>query len=133
MRRLLLLTVLLAGTLAVPAAGASGQPGPVADCNAHGQLTHAYSAAQLRSGLNTMPADIKEYTDCYDVIQRQLLGQLGKPEPGAAPAPSSDSSSGGSFLPTPVIVVLVVLILVAAGFGALALRRRSAAGGGDDA
>jgi hypothetical protein len=131
MRRLLLLTVLLAGTLAVPAAWASGQPGPVADCNAHGQLTHSYSAAQLRSGLNTMPADIKEYTDCYDVIQRQLLGQLGKPEPGAAP--SSDSSSGGSFLPIPVIVVLVVLILVAAGFGALALRRRSAAGGGDDA
>jgi hypothetical protein len=131
MRRLLILIVLLACACAAPVAWAAGQTGPVADCNAHQQLTHHYSAAQLRRALNTMPADIKEYTDCYDVIQRQLLAQLGHPRPGAA-APKS-SSSGGSFLPTPVIVVLVVLILAAAGFGALALRRRHGAGGGDEA
>jgi hypothetical protein len=130
MRRLLIPIVLLACACAAPVASAAGQTGPVADCYAHQQLTHRYSTAQLRRALNTMPADIKEYTDCFDVIQRQLLAQLGHAKPGAAA--SKSSSSGGSFLPTPVIVVLVVLILVAAGFGAVALRRRRDAGGGGD-
>jgi hypothetical protein len=131
MRRLLILIVLVAVACAAPVARAAGQIGPVADCNAHGQLTHAYSAAQLRSSLNSMPADIKEYTNCFDVIQRQLLAQLGHAKSGTA-GPQT-ASSGGSFLPTPVIVVLVLLILAAATFGAVALRRRGRAGGGDDA
>jgi hypothetical protein len=114
-------------TLAAPASAA--QSPPVSDCNAHGRLTRTYTAKQLQTALSTMPADIKEYTDCYDVIQRALVADVG----GHHVNGSKDStSSGGSFLPTPVIVVIVVLALAAATFGGLALRRRSNDGGGSD-
>jgi hypothetical protein len=111
--------------LATPAAAA--QSPPVSDCNAHGRLTQTYTAKQLQTALSTMPADIKEYTDCYDVIQRALVADVG----GHHVNGSKDStSSGGSFLPTPLIVVIVVLALAAATFGGLALRRRSNDRGG---
>jgi hypothetical protein len=131
MRRLLLLTILVAGLCGAPAAAAAGAaPNPVADCNAHGTLTRHYTVTQLRNGLRTMPADIKEYSNCYDVLQRQLLAQLGKRQTGAG-VPQAPSSSGGSFLPTPVIVVLVVLVLGAAAIAAVALRRRRSGGEND--
>ena len=109
-----------AALVAAPAVAASAQP--VADCNAHGKLTAQYSVAQLRNALSTMPADVKEYTDCYDVIDRQLLSQLS----GSRGNGGTTSASSGSFLPTPVIVVLVLLALAAAALGAVALRRRRA-------
>ena len=123
---------MLASLLAAGAAGLLAVPPPsdrraelIADCNADGKLTHQYQAAELRTALNTLPADVREYTDCYDVIQRQLLAQLGQ-EPGTGTNASSTSS--GSFLPTPVIVVLVLLLLIAVTFGAIALRRRARSG-----
>jgi hypothetical protein len=108
------------GALALPALAAQSQV--VSDCNAHGRLTGHYSSVQLRNSLSTMSADVKEYTNCYDVIQRALLAQIGSSHVGAG-TPASQSSSG-SFLPTPVIVVLVLLVLGAAGFAVLAVRRR---------
>jgi hypothetical protein len=66
-----------------------------------------------------MPADVKEYTDCYDVIQRTLLAQAGGHGGG-----SGGSGSGGSFLPTPLLVVLIVLALGAVSFSVAAIRRR---------
>lgn len=120
MRRTLALAVFAAVMAANPTATAAA-PSPVPDCNLHSTLTHRYTVAQLRRGLSTMPAYVKEYTDCYDVIQRALLG-------GIRPSgPSGGGGGGDSFLPTPVIVVLVLLALAAAGLGAVALRRR---GGG---
>ncbi len=126
----------LAGALAVSATAAlatpalaAGQAPPVSDCNAHGRLTQTYTPKQLQTALSTMPADIKEYTDCYDVIQRALVADVGGHHVGGS---NDSSSSGGSFLPTPVIVVIVVLALAAATFGGLALRRRSSGGGGAD-
>jgi hypothetical protein len=112
----------LAVGVPTPAAVAGISPA-VADCNAHGQLTRHYTLVELRAALNTMPTDVKEYTDCYDVIQHQLSAQLS----GARPASSGSTSVGGpsgSFLPTPVIAVLVVLALGAVGFGIVAVRRR---------
>jgi len=122
------LTILLLATALIVPSTALGAPqsGAVADCNAHGQLTHQYTDSQLRIALGTMPADVKEYTDCYDVIQRALLAQVGSVHDSPA---SASGGSGGSFLPTPVIVVLVVLVAVGAALGALALRRRGGAGG----
>jgi hypothetical protein len=101
-----------------PAAEA-GLAAPVADCNAHAQLTHQYSVAQLRSALATMPADIKEYTNCGDVIQRALLAELGRLR-----GHGGSGQGGGSFLPTPLIVVLALLVLGGAGFAVYATRRR---------
>jgi hypothetical protein len=98
---------------------AAGLSPVVADCNTHARLTHQYSLAQLRNALATMPADVKEYTNCSDVIQRQLLAQL-----GGVHGHGGSGTQGGSFLPTPVIVVLALLVLGGAGFAAYAWRRR---------
>ena len=112
--------VICALLLAVPAADAAGLS-PTADCQAHGHLTQSYSTSQLRSSLVDMPADVQEYTNCYNVIQQKLEAQIpGGNIHGAA----SSSGSSGSFLPTPVIVVLVVLALGGATAGAVAIRRR---------
>jgi hypothetical protein len=124
-------TVSVACTIALlaTAPNAAAQARPVADCNAHGQLTQTYSAQQLKGALATMPATIKEYTNCYDVIQTQLLNQLG----GAKDAGGGkDSGSGSSFLPVPVIILLAVLLIAAGGYAALAVRRRGSGGGGPD-
>lgn len=116
-------TICVLGALA-PAAGAA-TPAPITDCTAHGHLTQTYSTSQLRTSLAQMPADVQEYTNCYDVIRSALLGGISG---GHTPAGGSSSSSGGSFLPTPVIVVIVVLVLGGATAGAVAIRRR---GSGD--
>jgi hypothetical protein len=124
MRRLLTLLALLSACLllaAVPAQAAAGSS-VIADCNAHGKLTRSYTDAQLRDALTTMPADVKEYTDCYDVIQHALLGQVSGSHPSGT---GGSGGSGGSFLPTWLIVVLVLLALAGLTLGAIAIRRRS--------
>ncbi len=121
MRRLLILAVFAAVQAAGPAT-AAGQPSPASDCNVHGSLTRHYTTEQLRRGLSTMPAYIKEYTDCYDVIRRTLLEQLGGRRTDAGSV--GGSGSGGSLLPAPLIVVLGLLALAASVFGVLAIRRR---------
>jgi Spy/CpxP family protein refolding chaperone len=112
-------------SLGVPALASAASGGTasqaITDCNDHGQLTQQYSSKVLRQALAQMPADVREYTDCFDVIERQLFKQLSKPSTGAA---TGSTSSGSSFLPTWLIIVIVVLALAAITFGALALRRR---------
>jgi hypothetical protein len=115
--------------VAVAAAALLGAPpasakftAPVADCNAHGQLTGHYTPAQLRQGLNTMPSDVKEYTDCFDVLNRAYLAAIGRLKTGA---PASAGTGGSSFLPAPLLILLGVLIVAAAGFGVVAIRRRN--------
>jgi hypothetical protein len=111
------------GAPALAGAAASGTAGQaISDCNDHGRLTQSYSSPVLRQALAQMPADVREYTDCFDVIERQLFKQLG--QSGAAGGASGTSSSSGSGLPTWLIVVIVVAALAAITFGALALRRR---------
>jgi hypothetical protein len=110
------MAALALGALAAPASSA-GLSRPVADCNAHGRLTQSYTTSQLRNALATMSADIAEYTNCHDVIQRQLLAQIGKLSGGSG-------GGGGSFLPTWLLIVLIVLVLGGVGFGVSALQRR---------
>jgi len=104
----------------VPAA-ATGLPPPVADCSGHGQLLHHYSATELRKALKAIPADVAEYTNCPDVINRALLAELGSLKGGSG-------GSGGSLLPGWMIAVLAVVVLTGAGTTALAVRnsRRAA-------
>jgi hypothetical protein len=112
-----------AGTPAALAANTVGNP-VLADCNAHGVLSHNYTLAQLRHALAIMPASYKEYGSCQDVITAAIIKvRSGKPI-------VSGGDSGGSFLPTPVIVIVVVLLLAAVTFGALAVRRRRSGPGG---
>jgi hypothetical protein len=106
------------------AAAASGNA-VINDCQAHGRLTQSYTLSELRHALAIMPASVKQYTSCYDVIfQGVATVRAGKD--------TGPKGGGGSFLPTPVIIILVVLILVGVTFGALAIRQRRAASPGDD-
>jgi hypothetical protein len=118
-RSLALLIALSAVTLMPSRALAVTTSQVVADCNAHGRLVQHYSDATLRAALATLPADVAEYTDCADVIRKQLLAQVS----GAKSSGSGTGGSGGSFLPTWVIVLLVIVILGGAG-ATLAARRR---------
>jgi hypothetical protein len=123
-KTIVLLTVLCAlGAVSqpvfLPSAAAAGLSAPVQDCNAHGPLTGHYTVAQLRSALATMPADVKEYTNCGDVIQRALLAQL-----AGLKGRGGSGGGGESFLPTPLIVVLALLVVGGTGFGVYAWRRR---------
>ncbi len=91
----------------------------VQDCNTHAQLTRHYSVAQLRNALATMPVDVKEYTNCGDVIQQALLAEV-----GSIHGHGGSGQGGGSFLPTWLIVVLALLLVGGAGFGVYAWRQR---------
>jgi hypothetical protein len=131
-RRLLALictaAALSATALAAPPALAAGNA-IINDCQSNGQLTHPYTVAQLRHALAVMPASVKQYTSCFDVVQNALVSA--RKNHGTTPV-SSSKGGGSSFLPTPVIIILVVLILAALTFGALAIRRRRAGSDGDD-
>jgi len=122
---------LAAFTFAAQSAVATSSSNPViADCLSHpGGLTGNYTVKQLQQALQVMPAEVKEYTNCSDVINRALLAAVGKPGGHSG----GTGGGSGSFLPTPVIIILVVLILGAVTFGAMAVRRRQGeAGGGPD-
>jgi hypothetical protein len=118
-KRLAILTaVCLAALVPATPGRAAGLSPPVADCYAHGgQLTKTYTAAQLKNGVATMPADIREYSPCYDTLQRALLNLIHGLNGGG-------SGGGGSFLPVWLIVVLALLVLGGAGLSIVALRNR---------
>ncbi len=113
---------LLAGTSLPAPAAAAGISAPLADCLHNGQLTHNYTAAELRNALNTMQADATEYSNCATVIQHALDAKIGKLHGGSG-------SGGGSFLPTWLLIVLIVVVLGGVAFVTAAIRRR---GGGDE-
>lgn len=109
---------------ASPAASSSSGAAAIADCRAHGRLTASYTVAELQNALATMPVDVKQYSDCYDVIQNALQQAI---KNGGHSGSGSSGGSGGSFLPTWLIVVIVLLVLGGITYAALAIRRRRAA------
>jgi hypothetical protein len=115
----LVLAAVWPGT-AVASAPSSSAAAVIADCQAHTKLTGSYTTSALQQAIATLPSDVREYTDCQDVIQSQLLNQA----KGNGGGSGSGSGSGGSFLPTPVIVIIVVLALGGITFGAFEVRRR---------
>jgi hypothetical protein len=128
-----LVCALAAGPAAAVAAAAGGDTpqAAIADCSANDRLTQHYSAATLTAALAQLPADVREYSDCYDVIEKQLFAELGHSSSGGS---GGGSSSGGSVLPTWLLIVIVLLVLAALTFGALAIRsRRQQLAGGPDA
>jgi hypothetical protein len=121
------LLALVAGLAAATAVPAVAAPSPViADCNSHGKLTQHYSVAQLHTALSAMPADVQEYTDCYNVIQNQLEAQVA----GHKVDPNNSSGGGGGGLSTPLLIVLVVVVLGGGALAGVALQRRGGASGG---
>lgn len=91
------------------------------DCNTHNKLTHHYSVGELKHALATMPADVKEYTSCYQIIEDQLLKQVGKASAGSGAGTSTGSSS--SFVSTPVLIIVILVVVLGGGLAFLAARR----------
>jgi hypothetical protein len=120
-RRLVSLALLCVCASSLPATAQASQPNVVSDCNAHARLTQHYSAGQLENALGTMQADVKEYTDCYDLIQRALLVDLGRLHPIAS---GSRQSHGSNFLTAPVIVAIAVVALASMLLAIVFGRRR---------
>ena len=111
MRRRLITALALVSAIALGAPSlVAAAPGGTAaqaitDCNDHAGLTAHYSVATLRTALATMPVDVREYTDCYDVIQKQLFAQLGTS--GSGGSGTTGGSSGGSVIPTPLLILII--------------------------
>lgn len=82
----------VASLLLVPAQAALASAEDVLiDCNDNGRLTEDYTQKELREALAQMPADLKQYTDCENIIRRAQLGlpgaaaNAGNPFEGATP------------------------------------------------
>jgi hypothetical protein len=96
MRRLnvliaLFAAVTVAGSMSGSAAFASSSQ-VISDCNSNGHLTGSYSRSDLQGALNGMGADVKEYTNCSDVIRRALVSSAAG---GGGHSGGSSSSGGG--------------------------------------
>ncbi len=126
MRRVVLLIAVLAVS-ATPAAARVGGADVIRDCTAHGHLTHRFKAGEYRAALRSLPADEREYGNCYDVIQRAEIQAIGHAtgEPGAGgQRPSGPSSSSGG-LPTPLLVLLILLAAGAVAGAVVVVRARA--------
>lgn len=123
----ILLVCATALALALLAAPALALSPATKDCYAHNRLTRHYTVSELRKALATMPADVKEYTGCYQAEQDQLFHQLGQPVPGQHSG-SGGGGSSGSFISTPLLIVLIVVVLAGGGLALLAARRGGGGG-----
>jgi hypothetical protein len=92
LRRLSTAVAVVVLCLLVPASPALASGADVLrDCNDHGQLTKQYSQREYRQALAQMPSDLKQYTDCENIIKRAQLGlpsvpaNAGNPFAGATP------------------------------------------------
>ncbi|MFL5844138.1 MAG: hypothetical protein ACJ762_05530 [Solirubrobacteraceae bacterium] len=84
MLRRLTTAAVVALSLLVPASSALASGDDVLiDCNDHGRLTKDYSQKEYRDALSRIPADLKQYTDCENIIRRAQLGQRGTSEANA--------------------------------------------------
>jgi hypothetical protein len=119
--RLAVLCAACACSAALAATASASPTSVLSDCNDHAKLTQQYSAGDLQEALSTMGADQKEYTDCYDVIQRALLADLGRLHPRTVDSQHAGSSS---FVTAPVIILIGVAASAAGAVAVLGARRR---------
>lgn len=92
-----LLPLLLVALLAAPAgAQASAKSDQIINQCANESLSGSYSQKDYQQALNDLPADLKEYTDCADVIR---TAQRNAATSGTGGAPRS--VAGGGSGPTP--------------------------------
>ena len=105
MRRLItslaLVCAMAAGAPAICRGGRSGGTAAqaITDCNNHSKLTAHYVARRAAPALATMPADVREYTDCYDVIEKQLFAQLGTSSASGGPGAAARARAARSSRP----------------------------------
>ena len=80
--------------LALLALPAGAMASPVSDCAQDGDLDKQYSNSELRQGLNHIPGDLDEYSNCRDVISGAIAG--GSDRGGNRPSASGGGGGGGA-------------------------------------
>jgi len=70
----MLLVMVLTLLVAAPAAMAGTHSDIIGDCYDDGTLDGSYTPSQIRDARNNLPADIDQYSDCRDVLNRALGG-----------------------------------------------------------
>jgi hypothetical protein len=101
MRRTILLA-LFAALLLVPTttAHAQGREDILRDCADDGRLEGNYSASKLRDARNNIPAELEEYSDCRDVLSREISAKAsassnnGGDTSGGTPGGTTNSGGG---------------------------------------
>jgi len=97
--------------LAAPAALAQGgtRDRILAECE-RGELRGSYTAGQLRDARNHIPGDLRQYTDCEEIIDRALTGlggggssRGGGEQDAPAPAPSAGAAPPSPAPPAPAL------------------------------
>ncbi|MDA0182503.1 hypothetical protein OJ997_19495 [Solirubrobacter phytolaccae] len=93
MRRTVLMA-LFAALLLVPTttAHAQGREDILRDCADDGILEESYSASKLRDARNNIPAELDEYSDCRDVLSREISA---KTKTSTSNSGGTDNSGGG--------------------------------------
>jgi hypothetical protein len=67
---------LLGPLLAPPAPALASGAQVLKDCvQGNGRLSKSYSQKDYQQALKDMPTDLREYSDCEDIIRRAMLGQ----------------------------------------------------------
>ncbi|MBE2317389.1 hypothetical protein DVA67_015510 [Solirubrobacter sp. CPCC 204708] len=94
MRRTIFLALLAALLLVPSVASAQGTEDILRDCADDGILQGDYSASEMRAARNDMPAELEEYSDCGDVLSREISAKTASTKDPS----SGDNSSGGGGL-----------------------------------
>jgi hypothetical protein len=135
----------IAGTTMLPAfAGSAAAAAPcservIADWSDNGRVDRLYPLRCYEEAIDTIPVDLRDYTNAADVIGRALTDASRQQAPVGGSAVSDSPSeaapdvdtSGASSLPLPLLVLVVVSFIVLAGgaAGHFSRRHRGAAPG----
>lgn len=95
------LLVMLAGCLVAPSLAHASGAAVIRDCEQNGELTGHYSQADLNSALHSMPADLKEYSNCEEAVQQAQAAAASKPRsshnrPTGTDSTNSNGTGGGT-------------------------------------
>jgi hypothetical protein len=77
-----MLWLVVLAALSAPAAGLASPGQVIHDCADDGTLSGRYSNADLRNALDSLPADLDEYSDCREVIGAAIKGGSDKGDRG---------------------------------------------------
>jgi hypothetical protein len=80
--RQLTLAIVALTALAVPTIAHASADQVIKDCNDDGALSKKYSKQELQKALHTLPGDVKDYSDCKDVITAALAAAGKKKKSG---------------------------------------------------
>lgn len=90
------LLVTLAGCLMAPSLAHASGSAVIRDCEQNGQLTRHYSQGDLNSALHSMPADLKEYSNCEEAVQQAQAAGASTPRSSHNSPTGTDTTATGS-------------------------------------